>query len=86
MLAIVSIGLVGMLCQWRADGRHRTHGDRTHVALGASDGPGYLLGQTLRRHWLPEYLHDVVTFNLVLGVFIAAVFALRLQERRGAWT
>jgi len=58
------------------------------LAAGATVGgvAGYLLGQTLRRHWLPEYLHDVVTFNLVLGVFIAAVFALRLQERRGAWT
>jgi CPA1 family monovalent cation:H+ antiporter len=44
------------------------------LAAGASVGgvAGYFLGLVLRRHWLPEYLHNVVTFNLVLGVFIAA--------------
>jgi len=44
------------------------------LAAGAivGGGAGYFLGQMLRRHWLPEYLHNVVTLNLVLGVFIAA--------------
>lgn len=44
------------------------------IAVGATIGgaAGYLLGLVLGRHWLPEYLHNVVTFNLVLGVFIAA--------------
>jgi NhaP-type Na+/H+ or K+/H+ antiporter len=30
---------------------------------------GYLFGITLRRHWLPEYLHNVGTLALVWGVF-----------------
>ncbi|MEE9493808.1 MAG: sodium:proton antiporter [Gammaproteobacteria bacterium] len=30
---------------------------------------GYLLGQALRKHWLPEYLHNVATLSLVVCVF-----------------
>lgn len=37
------------------------------LALGA--GAGYLLGLILRRHWLPEYLHNVATLSLVFAVF-----------------
>lgn len=33
---------------------------------------GWLFGQTLRRHWLPEYLHNLAALAAVLGVFIAA--------------
>lgn len=40
------------------------------VALGIS--AGYGLGIVLRRHWLPEYLHDVATVLLVFGVFTGA--------------
>ncbi|WP_395374017.1 cation:proton antiporter [Marinicella sp. W31] len=30
---------------------------------------GFLLGLVLRRHWLPEYLHNVFTLTLVFAVF-----------------
>ena len=30
---------------------------------------GELMGQILRRHWLPEYLHNVFTLTLVFAVF-----------------
>lgn len=30
---------------------------------------GYLYGSILRRHWLPEYLHNVTTLGLVVFVF-----------------
>ncbi|MBM7059930.1 sodium:proton antiporter [Pseudomonas sp. UL073] len=33
---------------------------------------GWLFGQVLRRHWLPEYLHNLAALAAVLGVFIAA--------------
>ncbi|AYC31990.1 sodium:proton antiporter [Pseudomonas cavernae] len=33
---------------------------------------GWLFGQLLRRHWLPEYLHNLAALTAVLGVFIAA--------------
>lgn len=33
---------------------------------------GYLFGLTLRRHWLPEYLHNIVTLGLVLLSFAAS--------------
>jgi len=35
--------------------------------LGA--GAGYALGIALRRHWVPDYLHNVLTLSLVCGVF-----------------
>ncbi len=37
------------------------------VGLGAAGG--YILGQTLRHHWLPEYLHTSATVAFVLAVF-----------------
>ena len=39
----------------------------TGLLLGASSG--YALGVILRRHWLPEYLRNMATLMLVLGVF-----------------
>jgi CPA1 family monovalent cation:H+ antiporter len=33
---------------------------------------GYLFGVVLRRHWLPEYLHNLMALNLVLLIFVAA--------------
>ena len=40
------------------------------TVLGAA--AGYLLGAALRRHWLPEFLINVVTLNLVVAVFAGA--------------
>ena len=44
------------------------------VAAGGLIGlaAGYLFGLVLRRHWLPEYLHNVVSLNLVFVVFAGA--------------
>lgn len=33
---------------------------------------GWALGVVLRRHWLPEYLHNLAALAAVLGVFIAS--------------
>lgn len=33
---------------------------------------GWLFGQVLRRHWLPEYLHNLAALAAVLGIFIGA--------------
>ncbi len=33
---------------------------------------GWALGVVLRRHWLPDYLHNLATLAAVLGVFIAS--------------
>ena len=33
---------------------------------------GWVLGQIMRRQWLPEYLHNLATLAGVLGIFIAA--------------
>lgn len=44
-------------------------------ALGA-----WLLGSALRRHWLPDYLHNVAALALVLGVFS---LSNSLQEESG---
>ncbi len=32
-------------------------------------GAGFLFGQVLKRHWLPEYLHNISTLSLVLIVY-----------------
>ena len=42
------------------------------VGLVAGLTAGFLLGTVLRRHWLPEYLINVVTLSLVLLVFAGA--------------
>jgi NhaP-type Na+/H+ or K+/H+ antiporter len=39
------------------------------VGLGIGAVAGYLFGIVLRRHWLPEYLHNVSTLALVFGTF-----------------
>ncbi|WP_160106357.1 cation:proton antiporter [Pseudomonas izuensis] len=33
---------------------------------------GWVLGTIIRRHWLPEYLHNLASLAAVLGIFIAA--------------
>ena len=39
------------------------------VGVGIGAVAGYLFGIILRRHWLPEYLHNVSTLALVFGTF-----------------
>jgi len=51
------------------------------LALGAA--AGYLLGTILRRHWLPEYLHNVATLTFVFAAFAASNV---LQEESGLLT
>ncbi len=41
---------------------------------------GYLLGQALRHHWLPDYLQNMATLTLVFGVF---AFSNLLAEESG---
>jgi NhaP-type Na+/H+ or K+/H+ antiporter len=38
------------------------------VAIGSASG--YLLGQAMRRNWLPEYLHNVTALGLVFGAYV----------------
>lgn len=33
---------------------------------------GYAFGHIIRNHWLPEYLHNLATLALVLGVFVVS--------------
>jgi CPA1 family monovalent cation:H+ antiporter len=42
------------------------------AGVGLGVAAGYLFGVVLRRHWLPEYLHNVAALTLVFGVFTAA--------------
>lgn len=51
------------------------------ILLGAA--AGYFLGIVLRRHWLPDYLHNVATLTLVFGVFAASNL---VQEESGLLT
>lgn len=43
-------------------------------------GAGWLLGQALRRHWIPDYLHNVAVLNAVIGAF---VLSNQLAEESG---
>lgn len=51
------------------------------LALGAAGG--YLLGTILRRRWLPDYLHNVATLAIVLGVFAVSN---EIQDESGLLT
>ncbi len=55
------------------------------VAVGAmiGAGGGYLFGLLLRRHWLPEFLHNISTLALVIGTFALSNY---LQEESGLVT
>ncbi len=60
----------------------RTDGALSHAAQlflkivcvggGLGAAAGYGLGVALRRHWVPEYLQNVLTLSLVCGLFAAA--------------
>ncbi len=45
-----------------------------HIVVGMMTGIvlGYLTGVALRRHWLPEYLHNVATLSLVIFAYTIA--------------
>jgi len=53
----------------------------TGLVLGVLSG--YLLGVILRRHWLPEYLRNMATLMVVLGVFTLSDF---IREESGLLT
>jgi len=55
------------------------------VAIGSLTGAGggYLFGLLLRRHWLPEFLHNISALALVIGSFVASNM---LQEESGLVT
>ena len=53
----------------------------TGLVLGASSG--YALGVILRRHWLPEYLRNMATLMVVLGVFALSDY---IREESGLLT
>lgn len=44
------------------------------IACGVAFGllGGQALGVALRRHWLPDYLHNLASLSVVLGVFVAS--------------
>jgi NhaP-type Na+/H+ or K+/H+ antiporter len=53
----------------------------TGLVCGAS--AGYVWGIVLRRHWLPEFLHNVATLLMVFGVF---AFSNHIQAESGLLT
>lgn len=53
------------------------------VGLGLGLVAGWLFGLLLRRHWLPEYLHNVAALTLVCGVFALSNV---IQEESGLLT
>lgn len=44
------------------------------VLIGAAFGvaAGHALGILLRRHWIPEFLHNIVTLSVVLAIYTAS--------------
>ena len=46
-----------------------TLGKMVLVGLILGLAAGQLIGELMRRHWLPDYLHNVFTLSLVCGVF-----------------
>ena len=73
------IGLLSLAAQWLA-WRARLPAIVFLLLFGKSIGvgllsgcvAGYLLGLTLRNSWLPNYLENLATFALVIGVFVLA--------------
>lgn len=53
----------------------------TGVAIGAVCGYGF--GMAIRKHWIPEFMHNLFAFSLVLGAF---VFSNHLQHESGLVT
>ena len=51
------------------------------VAIGA--GCGYGFGMAIRKHWIPEFMHNLFAISLVLGAF---VFSNHLQHESGLVT
>ncbi len=57
-----------------------TFGQIVLVGLVVGGAAGYVFGTVLRRHWLPEYLHNYVALALVFAVFTGANL---LEEEAG---
>lgn len=60
-----------------ASGEGLSHSLRTFAGVivcgtGLGVAGGWLLGQIMRRQWLPEYLHNLATLASVMGIFILA--------------
>jgi len=53
----------------------------TGVVIGAVCGYGF--GMAIRKHWIPEFMHNLFAFSLVLGAF---VFSNHLQHESGLVT
>ncbi|MGD8560024.1 MAG: sodium:proton antiporter [Gammaproteobacteria bacterium] len=60
-----------------------TFGQLLLVGISLGVIAGYLFGVVLRRHWLPEYLHNVATLTILFGVF---AISNNLQEESGLLT
>ena len=55
------------------------------VAIGVAIGAvcGYGFGMAIRKHWIPEFMHNLFAISLVLGAF---VFSNHLQHESGLVT
>ncbi|WP_321494864.1 sodium:proton antiporter [uncultured Desulfobacter sp.] len=53
----------------------------TGTAIGAVCGYGF--GMAIRKHWIPEFMHNLFAFSLVLGAF---AFSNHLQHESGLVT
>ena len=60
-----------------------TFGQLLLVGISIGVLAGYLFGIALRRHWLPEYLHNVATLTILFGVF---AISNHLQPESGLLT
>lgn len=49
-----------------------TFGGTLVIGTGIGAAAGWLLAILLRRHWIPDYLHNVFTLSLVAGAFAAS--------------
>jgi NhaP-type Na+/H+ or K+/H+ antiporter len=71
LAVLVFEALLSIQMQGHASVAHTIYMFGKTIAAGVIIGAiaGYLFGIVLRRHWLPEYLHNVSTLALVFGTF-----------------
>ena len=70
LLALLIFGFV-MTAQGHETIHHILFKFSQEIAIGLLMGVvfGYWLGIAIRRHWFPDFLHNVATLTIVLGVF-----------------